>query len=70
MAKSQRTIDRELKRLRSFIDQYNDDPSKLVEIRVAYEVEIAIRWATDKTVGWPNPLHSALTTAALIRKGI
>lgn len=67
--KSERVIKRELKRLRSFIDDNIDNPKMAIEIRCAYEVETAIRWATENTVGWAKPLESAMYSANLIRKG-
>lgn len=58
------TIRRRVAELRKFIETPGSDP---VAVRVAYEVEQAIRWAREDTVGWPTPLASACATAVLIK---
>jgi hypothetical protein len=62
--KAQSTINRELRRLRKFIETDSD----LLATRVAWAVEHAIRWAREDTGGWPSPLTSARSTVELIRK--
>lgn len=52
------------KQLRAIIDDPSED--KIAQ-RIAYEVEQAIRWATEKTVGWPSPAQSAQDAADLVR---
>lgn len=61
------TIRRRLRELRKLIDDPHTDN---LTARVAYESEQMIRWATEKTVGWPSPADSARETALMIREGI
>lgn len=61
------TIRRRLRELRKLIE---DPQTDKVTVRVAYESEQMIRWATEKTVGWPSPADSARETARMIREGI
>jgi hypothetical protein len=62
---SERTIKREIKRLREYID---DNPGDQVGMRIAYEVETALRWATESTTGWDKPLESCLDAANILRR--
>lgn len=61
---SDRTVKREIARLREFIDANMDDPASM---RIAYAVETALRWATSQTCGWPLPLESCALDAALLK---
>jgi len=51
-----------LKALRNIAE--GDD---LLEARIAWEVEHAIRWVTEETEDWTNPAFSVAETAELIR---
>ena len=57
------TIRRRLNELRSLIDTTKDP----YEARIAYAMETAIRWATERTVGWPPPAKEARFMAALLK---
>ena len=60
-----RRIKQELKRLRA---ECIDGQSDAVLKRIAYEMETAIRYATERTVGWPNLVDLAREAARLIRQ--
>ena len=61
---SERTLGRELKRLRAQIDNSKDP----IVTRISYAMECAIRWAREHTVDWPMPAESAIELADLLRK--
>jgi hypothetical protein len=61
---SQRTIKKRLKELRVLIDN-NPDPAVQ---RIAYGMECAIRWATERTVGWEAPAITAVDLAGMLRR--
>lgn len=61
--KCDRTIKKHLKELRTLID---DDATDVVTRRVAYEVECAIRWAREDTVGWETPVESVAGCVSLL----
>lgn len=52
--KSQANIKRAIREVRKLIDTTKDP----IERDMAYEVECALRWATEKTVGWRRPAES------------
>lgn len=60
---SQRTITQNLKELRALIDTTKDP----ILCRIAYEMETAVRWATEKTVGWPRLRQQALEATNMLR---
>jgi hypothetical protein len=65
--KADRTVKRELRRLRHYI---NANPGTL-EARIAYEVECAIRWAREDGIrGWPSPLDLATSGARILRNDL
>lgn len=66
--KSERTVKRELRRLRRFIDenQASISPAVILQRRVAHEVECAIRWAREDIRGWPAPLEMAAAGAHVL----
>ena len=59
---SKRTLRRQLKELRVLIDTSKD----AAEVRIAYGMETAIRWATEDTVGWERPVLTAIDLAKLL----
>lgn len=61
--KAERTVRKELRRLREFIESPETDN---LAKRVAWEVEQAIRWAREDVKDWPTPLESAVSGANLI----
>jgi len=62
--KAPATIKRALREVRRLIDTSPD----VVERKMAYEVECAIRWATEPgIVGWPTPARMAREGARLLR---
>lgn len=65
--KTNSTINRELRALRSYIDSPDADP---LTSRIAWEVEQAIRWARQDVKSWPRPLDSASSCASLLRQEI
>ena len=60
---SSRSLRAELKKLRDTIDG-NKDP---LVVRIAYEVETALRWASEETVGWEPPSASVISAANMLR---
>lgn len=67
--KSERTVTRELRRLRRFIDenQSSESPAVILQRRMAYQAECAIRWAREDGIrGWPNPLEMAAADAHVL----
>lgn len=65
--KSKQKISGALAQLRRIID---DPKADRVAQRVAYEVELAIRWVSEDTVGWPTPAKSALESARIIHQDL
>lgn len=63
MKQSQRSIQKALKDLRRLIDASKDP----VEMRIAYAMECAIRWATEDTTGWDTPAKDAVMLARMLR---
>ena len=64
---SQRTVRRRLRELRVLID---DPKTDKLTARVAYTVEVAIRWATQQTSGWESPREEVIEAVRLINAGI
>lgn len=64
--KSDANIRRTLKALRKIVDTTKDPMEK----RVAYIVETAIRWATEKTSGWNRPENEVADDCTMLRKGL
>lgn len=60
--KSERTLRRAEIALRKLIDTTMDP----VEMRIAYGMEIALRWARLPTVGWPTMDKEAKSLAAML----
>jgi hypothetical protein len=48
--KSKSYIRKNLRELRNIIDNSKDP----LEVSLAYEMECAVRWAVEDTVGWPS----------------
>ena len=63
--KSERTIHQHLRALRRVIE---DESTDLVTCRIAYEIETAIRWAREDTVGWPRPVQMARDAAHRLKR--
>ena len=64
--KSKSTIDRRLKELRTLIDTSKD----CYEVRIAYAMECAIRWATLKTTAWEKPVDTAKSLAKFLKQDL
>ena len=62
--KHPKTIKRHLKELRGLIDASSDP----VERRIAYAMEIAVRWATEKTFDWPGLAKEAIHESAILKR--
>ena len=62
--KSKRTHQRHLRELRQLIESTTDP----VEMRVAYAMEQAVRWAIENTRGWPSLRQEAIDEAYILRK--
>jgi hypothetical protein len=63
--KSKTTIRKHLRELRALIDAPYQDP---ILVRISYEMETAVIWATEKTVKWPGLAEQAKTAAILLKK--
>lgn len=61
--KSPSTIRRHKRELRALIDS-RPDPT---DARIAYAMETALTWATEKTVGWGKMADTAKELAQLLR---
>jgi hypothetical protein len=62
--KSPATVRRALRQIRCLIDTSPD----VVERKIAYEIECALRWATEPGIrGWPPPVTMAREGARLLR---
>jgi hypothetical protein len=62
--KSPATIKRQLEQLRTAVIESDD----VVASRIAYAMECAVRWAREKTVGWPSLADQARIEAKFLRK--
>lgn len=62
--KSRAAIKRTLRALRKMIESSSDP----IETRMAWEVENAIRWITEKTVGWQEPHKSVVSGVSLLEQ--
>ena len=60
---SSRLLRSELRKLRDIIDT-NQDP---IICRIAYEVETALTWVSEKTTGWQPPSESVVEMANILR---
>ena len=65
--KAPTTIKRAIRNLRKRID---DPATPADERRVAYTLEQAMRWATEKTTGWESPDKSLPEDMKLLRMGL
>lgn len=63
--KPDRTVRRELNRLRRIGIEGNGDPALT---RVSQAIEYGIRWAREETRGWDLPLEEAGSLAAIMRQ--
>lgn len=62
--KADATIRRHLRELRrECIDAQND----IIEKRIAYAMEVAVRWAREDVRGWPGLADEARSEARLLR---
>lgn len=65
--KAEATITRHLRQLRrECIDGSND----LIEKRIAYAMEVAVRWAREDVRGWPGLAEEARASAQLLRQAL
>ena len=64
--KTNKTIVANLRKLRKAIDASDD----IIFQRIAYEIETAVRWAREGTVGWCGLLQQALDVTELIKSEI
>ena len=64
--KSFKTIKKHLRILRQEIDASSDP----VFTRIAYEIETAVRWATEDVVGWSGLLQQAHDSTHLLKQEI
>lgn len=62
--KSRKVIEKELRRLRKFIDE-NNDP---LEVRIAYSMECAVWWMIKETKDWGTLVEEAKDGARLYRE--
>lgn len=63
--KAASTIRKHQRELRALIE---DESTDLLTKRIAYEIDLAIRWAREDVVGWPSPAQQAKEAAALLRR--
>lgn len=65
--KSPSTVKKHLRELRKLIDESGDD---LILQRIAYEIETAVRWATEDVVDWPGLAQQAKDAAHMLKNEI
>jgi len=61
---SKRTIESEIKKLRVIIDNSGRDE---VLARIAYAVEVALRWSIEDTSGWKKPSADVFEEASILK---
>jgi hypothetical protein len=64
--KSPATIKSNLRQLRKEVIESND----VLASRIAYAMECAVRWATERTVGWPSLAEQARIEAKCLREAL
>jgi hypothetical protein len=64
--KSPTTIKRHLRQLRKEVIESDD----VMAARIAYAMECAVRWATERTVGWPSLVEQARIDAKCLREAL
>lgn len=62
--KDETEIKQNLKELRELIDASTDD---LILMRIAYEIETAVRWATEDTVDWEGLVDQAKGATQILK---
>lgn len=65
--KAPATVKRALRELRKFIDS---EDATVIQKRIAYEMECAVRWATEPVVGWPSLVQHAIDGAAILERDL
>lgn len=63
--KSERTVKRHLRELRR---ECIDGPNDVIGRRIAYAMEVAVRWAREDTRGWQGLADEARSEASLLRE--
>lgn len=63
---SSRRLRDEMRKLRAIIEKTQDP----IICRIAYEVESALTWASEKTEGWELPSASVLSAANILRAAL
>lgn len=63
---SQRTINLQLKKLRSQSENHHDP----AVARISQAMETAIRWTTEETEGWATPALEAQAMAVIVNREI
>jgi hypothetical protein len=61
--KAPSTVRRHLKGLRDIVETSKDP----IEIRIAYAMEQAVRWAVEDTSGWPSLADEARANTQILR---
>lgn len=64
MKHSERTVKKHLMELRKLIEESKDP----ILVRIAYEMETAVRWATEDVVDWPGLAQQAAEAAQMLRE--
>jgi len=64
---SKRMIGTEIKRLRTIINNVENDE---VLTRIAYAVELALRWSIEDTQGWKKPSADVLDEARNLKDAL
>jgi hypothetical protein len=72
MTPTKQQIKKEIKRLRTFIDDNNkaEDFETLIKSRAAYLAETLLRWTLEDTEEWNLPLEEAIEEADIILQDI
>jgi hypothetical protein len=71
MIPSRKKIRSEIKKLRKYIDDSKGKTlQNIVEMRIAYAVETALRWSIEDTDGWGGRLEDVLENANILMKDL
>ena len=68
--KSEATIKKHIRQLRGFIDARSSSLASqvVIEARLAYLVETVLRFETETTVGWRQPIDEVMAAAEILAR--
>jgi len=67
MKPSEKKIEKEISRLRKFIDETNGfEKENIIQRRMAYCLETVLRWTLEETISWNMPLEECLEESSIL----